>query len=58
MDKTIAAIKFCTEFLLGSNLLFQITKADAKIRDIVPFFWRYFFFMVAFELTFYWHVLR
>ncbi|MCC7415377.1 MAG: hypothetical protein IT346_04815 [Epsilonproteobacteria bacterium] len=57
MDKIIAAIKFCTEFLLASNLLFQVTKVDAPIRDIVPFLWKYFFFMIAFELAFYWHIV-
>ena len=58
MDKILATIKLCTEFIIASNLFFQVTAHDKDLAELTPTIIRNMFFVLIFEFVFYWQILR
>lgn len=60
MDKVVAAIKVCTQFIIGTLLWLSFTRDMQKENalELIPFVIKAFFIAAAFEFAFYWHVMR
>jgi len=58
MDKTIAAIKLVGEFMIASYFFHQLYLEGADFHAKISYFMTGLIVLGAFEIAFYWHIIR
>lgn len=58
MDKTIAAIKICAEFIIGAIFYCRMAYNEEHMYPMTSYILSLMFFVGMFEVVFYWHALR